>query len=293
MANTPSLKASSRVVLELFTGVVRAWQSCYGSIMGQRSELAKGWLMMRAQSGHATDHMPPDYEIDQQIFRLNPGYRRGLVLAQELSNAASAASLLADLRTQEAALRAEVQGNPAEHPRIASWRDAYRRFGARASEFRSSIEALARRVLRGDALPSINSLVDIGNLLSLRYLVPVGVHPVPLDAAPLRLRLTQPGDSFLPPDGGPAESPQDGEVVFAQGSSILTRRWTWRQAALTLTLPETQAVFFNVDALEGVSDEALSAALRDIEHLVRTHCGGRTQSTVLSAANPRWSLLAR
>jgi DNA/RNA-binding domain of Phe-tRNA-synthetase-like protein len=261
--------------------------------MGQLGELAKGWLMMPSESATRRVIMPPDYEIDQQIFRLYPGYRRGLVLAQELGNGASPASLLADLRAQESSLRADMQGNPAEHPRIASWREAYRRFGARASEFRSSIEALARRVLRGDALPSINSLVDIGNLLSLRYLVPVGVHPLPPDAAPLRLRLMQPGDSFLPPDGGPAESPQEGEVVFAQGSSVLTRRWTWRQAALTLTLPETQSVFFNVDALEGVSDETLSAALRDLEQLVHTHCGGRTQSTVLSAANPHWSPLAR
>jgi DNA/RNA-binding domain of Phe-tRNA-synthetase-like protein len=261
--------------------------------MGQLGDLAKGWLMMRPESATRAITMPPDYEIDPQIFRLYPGYRRGLVLAQELHNGASPASLLAELRAQESSLRAEVQGNPAEHPRIAAWREAYRRFGARASDFRSSIEALTRRVLRGDALPSINSLVDIGNLLSLRYLVPVGVHPVPEEAAPLRLRLTQPGDSFLPPDGGPAESPADGEVVFAHGSSVLTRRWTWRQAALTLTLPETQAVFFNVDALEGVADEALGAAQRDIEQLVRTHCGGRTQSTVLSAANPHWSPAAR
>jgi DNA/RNA-binding domain of Phe-tRNA-synthetase-like protein len=236
--------------------------------------------------------MPPDYRIDESIFRLYPGYRRALVLAQAVRNGPSPESLIEQLRAQEIALRADIPGNPAEHPRIASWREAYRRFGARASEFRSSIEALARRVLRGDSLPSINALVDIGNLLSMRYLVPVGVHPVPAQAAALRLRLTESGDSFLPPDGGPAESPQAGEVVFAQGQSVLTRRWTWRQAALTLTLPETTAVFFNIDALEGVPDELVSAAARDVEHLVGTHCGGQIRSMILSAANPDWNLSA-
>jgi DNA/RNA-binding domain of Phe-tRNA-synthetase-like protein len=54
----------------------------------------------------------------------------------------------------------------AEHPRIHAWREAYRAFGARPGEYRSSIEALARRVLRGDALPSINTLVDIGNVIT-------------------------------------------------------------------------------------------------------------------------------
>jgi len=232
--------------------------------------------------------MAADYRIDAEIFRLYPGYRRGLVLGQQLRNGAASAGLTEQLRTQEVALRERVQGNPAEYPRIAAWREAYRRFGARPSDFRSSIEALARRVLRGDALPSINSLVDIGNLISLRYLVPVGVHPVPAGEGALCLRLSEPSDSFLPPDGAAAEVPEKGEVVFVQQSTVLTRRWTWRQSALTLTLPDTTAIFFNIDALQGVPDEELDAASRDIGQLVREHCGGTVHNTVLSVQAGSW-----
>jgi DNA/RNA-binding domain of Phe-tRNA-synthetase-like protein len=232
--------------------------------------------------------MAADYRIDAEIFRLYPGYRRALVLGQQLRNGVASASLTEQLRAQEAVLRGRVQGNPAEHPRIAAWREAYRRFGARPSDFRSSIEALARRVLRGDALPSINALVDIGNLISLRYLVPVGVHPVPAGEGLLCLRLSAPTDSFLPPDGGAAEVPEKGEVVFVQESTVLTRRWTWRQSALTLTLPTTTAVFFNIDALQGVPDEDIDAAVRDIGQLVREHCGGEVQATVLRESASSW-----
>jgi DNA/RNA-binding domain of Phe-tRNA-synthetase-like protein len=233
--------------------------------------------------------MIAEYRIDPEIFVRYPGYRRGLVLAQGLRNGASDAGLIGQLRAQEVALRERVQGNPAEHPRIAVWRDAYRRFGARPSDFRASVEALARRVLRGDELPAINTLVDIGNLICLRYLVPVGVHPVPAGVGALCLRMSRPGDSFLPPDGAAAESPETGEVVFVQEAAVLTRRWTWRQSALTLTLPATSAVFFNIDALQGVADEEIDAAARDIEQLVREHCGGQVQSSVLQAASPAWT----
>jgi DNA/RNA-binding domain of Phe-tRNA-synthetase-like protein len=232
--------------------------------------------------------MTADYRIDAEIFRLYPGYRRGLVLGQHLRNGPSSAGLIEQLRTQEVALRERVQGNPAEHPRIAAWREAYRRFGARPSDFRSSIEALARRVLRGDALPSINALVDIGNLISLRYLVPVGVHPVPPGEGTLCLRLSEPTDTFLPPDGAAAEIPEKGEVVFVQENAVLTRRWTWRQSALTLTHPTTTAVFFNIDALQGVPDEEIDAAARDIGQLVREHCGGDVHATVLRDNACRW-----
>jgi DNA/RNA-binding domain of Phe-tRNA-synthetase-like protein len=234
---------------------------------------------------------PSGYRIDQQIFQLFPGYRRALVLAQGLHNGPSDASLLEALRTQESAVRAELKGNPAEHPRIAPWREAYRRFGARPSDFRSSIEALVRRVVRGDAIPSINALVDIGNLMSLRYLVPVGVHPVPTGTEPLCLRVSEAGDSFLPPDGSAAENPASGEIVFTQGQSVLTRRWTWRQAALTLTLPETRAVFFNIDALPEVPDDVVTAAAGDIAQQVHLHCGGQSEQRVLSVAHPAWSPL--
>jgi DNA/RNA-binding domain of Phe-tRNA-synthetase-like protein len=230
-----------------------------------------------------------DYRIEADVFNLNPGYRRGLVLARAVRNGPAGASLTAQLRAEEAALRQRIQGNVAEYPRIAAWREAYRRFGARPSDFRASVEALARRVLRGDELPSINALVDIGNLVCLRYVVPVGVHPVPAGSGALCLRRSRPGDSFQPPDEAAAESPETGEIVFVQDSTVLTRRWTWRQSALTLTLPETTDVFFNIDALQGVPDEEIAAAARDIGQLVREHCGGQLQSRVLSVAEPAWT----
>jgi DNA/RNA-binding domain of Phe-tRNA-synthetase-like protein len=227
-----------------------------------------------------------DYRIDVAVLALCPGYRRGLLLAQELSNGPSAPALVAALRSQEAKLREQLTGNPAEHPRIAAWRDAYRRFGARPSDFRASVEALARRVLRGDELPSINALVDIGNVVSLRYLMPVGVHPVPAGSEALCLRTSTGEDRFAPPDGAAEETPEAREIVFAQGSTVLTRRWTWRQSARTLTLAETSAVFFNLDALAVVPDAELAAAARDVEALLREHCGGRSQSAVLSQDEP-------
>lgn len=227
-----------------------------------------------------------EYRIDAAVFRLCPGYRRGLLFGSELHNGASSPTLLEELRAQERAVRAEVTGNPAEHPRIAAWREAYRRFGARPSDFRASVEALVRRVLRGDALPSINALVDIGNIVSLRYLIPVGMHPVPSSNAALILRIAAEDDRFSPPDGAPGESPERGEVVFVQGSTVLTRRWTWRQAAGTLTLPETRAVFCNFDALGVVPEDALLAAMRDAQQLVQQYCGGRSERALLTEQAP-------
>lgn len=56
---------------------------------------------------------------------------------------------------------------------IQDTRKAYRRLGKDPTRYRSSAEALARRVLKGQDLYSINNIVEINNLVSLKSLYPV------------------------------------------------------------------------------------------------------------------------
>ncbi len=234
-----------------------------------------------------------NYQLAAEVLAAHPGYCRGVVVVRGADNTRAAPALAALLREAEAGLREAVRGNVAEHERIAAWREAYRRFGAKPSEHRAAIEALARRVLKPDQLPSINPLVDIGNIVSLRHLLPAGVHPLGVGENRLALRHARAGDGFAPPDGGPAEAPPGGEIVFADGARVLTRRWTWRQAASTQTLPETTQVFFNIDGLPPTPREAVLAAMDDVRALVREHTGGEVVAAqLLSAEQPAmaWGL---
>lgn len=61
-----------------------------------------------------------------------------------------------------------------EHPHIAPWREEYRQFGAKPKKYRSSIENLIRRISKGEEIRHINKLVDIYNIISLKYVIPVG-----------------------------------------------------------------------------------------------------------------------
>ncbi len=98
------------------------------------------------------------YSISPEIFARYPGYVRGVVIAHGVTNGSSPDDLVQMLRDAEASVRARVDPDRvAEEPRIKSWREAYRAFGAKPSEFRSSVEAMARRALRGDELPSISA----------------------------------------------------------------------------------------------------------------------------------------
>jgi DNA/RNA-binding domain of Phe-tRNA-synthetase-like protein len=232
------------------------------------------------------------YSIAPDIFRMYPGYVRGVVIAHELRNGSSPDALVELLRQAEESVRTRLTIETiASEPRIAAWREAFRKFGAKPGEFRSSVEGMARRALRNEPLPTINALVDIGNLLSLRHLVPAGGHAIDHLGGDISLRLAEGDETFVPFGGTEQEHPLPGEVVFSEGKTILTRRWTWRQGNHTLTLPETKAIEINVDGLPPVPRAEVEQICEEAVELVQRFCGGRLRVEMLTETTPLISLV--
>ncbi|MDI9389236.1 MAG: phenylalanine--tRNA ligase beta subunit-related protein [Synergistota bacterium] len=232
------------------------------------------------------------YTVADEVFAEFPGYVRGIVIARGLTNGPSPDELTSLLREAEESLRRELgTGNPADHPRIASWREAFRKLGMKPAEFRSSIEAMARRVAKGHELPSINALVDLGNALSLLHLLPCGGHSLDDVSGDIMLRPARGDEVFVPFGETEAESPAPREFIFAEGDQVLTRRWCWRQANHTLTLPETRDFIFNVDGMPPVGADEVLEVCREMEELMARFCGGESFRTgLLSSSSPRASL---
>src|SRR5437588_8410999 len=75
-------------------------------------------------------------------------------------------------------------------------RALYRRFGVDPTRVRPSSEALLRRLKRGEPLPRVNSLVDVGNVVSVRLQVPVGLYDLARVEGELRVRLGRDGETY-------------------------------------------------------------------------------------------------
>lgn len=234
------------------------------------------------------------YSIAGEVFARFPGYRRGVVLAYDVKNGDSSPELLQLLRREESLAREKlnVETLTAE-PRLASWREAFRQLGYKPGDNRPSIEALLRRVLRGQELPAINALVDIGNIVSLRHMLPVGGHAIDVLTQDIALRPASGDEEFMAFGTDEIEHPLAGEFIFVEGSKVLTRRWIWRQANHTLTLPDTTAVEFNLDGLPPLAAADLEAAAGDIMELVGRFCGGSARFAILDRNNPRLGLGGR
>jgi DNA/RNA-binding domain of Phe-tRNA-synthetase-like protein len=107
------------------------------------------------------------------------------------------APLRSEIEAVTARVRAAHAGRqPSEIAGLKPARDLYRRVGVDPTKLRPSSEALLRRVLRGDGLPVINSLVDINNLCSLESLLPIGLHDLDTVRGAMTLRVGRPGEGY-------------------------------------------------------------------------------------------------
>jgi len=154
-------------------------------------------------------------------------------------------------------------------PGVAAWRRAYKGFGIKSTSYRSSVERLVKRVLAGDEIPRINAFVDLYNAVSLDHVLCLGADDLDRVAgetyAELAFRFAREGDSFIdmaPAEGWPAEQPpKAGEVVYAAGSTVLCRRWNWRQDARSVVGAQTRRIVLTIQSNGEGSVEAAAETL--------------------------------
>ena len=90
---------------------------------------------------------------------------------------------------------AAVRVNPPEE--VTAVRSMYKRVGLDPTKTRPSSEALLRRVRKGDALPRINSMVDVCNWCSFEFQLPYGLYDADrIEGEAVELRLGREGESY-------------------------------------------------------------------------------------------------
>jgi DNA/RNA-binding domain of Phe-tRNA-synthetase-like protein len=78
----------------------------------------------------------------------------------------------------------------------AAVRAMYKKVGIDPTKTRPSNEALLRRVRKGDAIPRINSAVDVVNWCSLEFQLPYGLYDFSKVSGPVAMRLGAEGEKY-------------------------------------------------------------------------------------------------
>jgi len=215
----------------------------------------------------------------------------GVIVVEGIDNKDSTEQIASLLRAQEAATKTQFagEGTIGAHPFISIWRKIYKKFGS--DSYRCSSEALIRRVSKGDSLPKINKLVDLYNLISLKYVIPVGGEDLDTMEGNLRLGKANGTESFIRIGGEENEPPLEGEVVYKDDKGVICRRWNWREADRTKLTEKTTKAIIVVDGLAEIGNKTVEDATNELAVLIHTHCGGSARVEILSNEKPEMVLL--
>jgi DNA/RNA-binding domain of Phe-tRNA-synthetase-like protein len=202
-----------------------------------------------------------------------PTIRAGVVHATGLANGPSSPELLEDYRAAQQAAAERLLATPiAELPSIAAWRRAFARFGAKPTQYRCAAEALLRRLAKHGDIPTINTLVDIGNLVSIRHATPVAVFDLASIDGAITVRFATGQERFSDLGSSGSVAPDPGEVIFVDRSNLVcARRWCWRQSAHSATSRATVAALLVVEGHHDTAGEDVEAARGELASLLATH----------------------
>jgi DNA/RNA-binding domain of Phe-tRNA-synthetase-like protein len=226
------------------------------------------------------------FSIQKELFDALPGLTIGMVVATGLDNSHPSKEIDALLsQTIEEMKKNFIVEKAQDHPRIKPWRNAFSKLAISGSKFPSSIESMARRVLKGEPFPKINPLVDLYNSVSLKYLVPMGGHDLDTLDGNIHLRFAEGWEPFTPMGGGETMIVPKGELVYRDDREVLTRNWVWRQCEKDKATEKTKNIFIPIDVLEEVGSERAEEIIQDLHALIPVYLSGRISSSILNREN--------
>ena len=226
-----------------------------------------------------------------EILSSFPNLRAGIILAEKLSNDLSVDQLLRKYSDQQDTTIAEISDKPiSELEAIAAWRNAFRKFGVNPTKYRCAPEALLRRLTKKGDIPSINSIVDCCNLVSIRYKIAVAAFDTKTLTGAVTVRFSNGTERYTPLGESITQSPERGEVVFVDEKDlVIARRWCWRQSDDSAVNENTSQAIITVEGHHKGAQQDVTKATDDLLNLLKVFAGGEFNFSFLGPDTKKYS----
>ncbi len=231
------------------------------------------------------------FVIEPSFWELFPQTEVGVVIAKGIDNSeekneAVRSELIQLLKDANQEAKKYITAPVfSENQVISVWRKAFQMFKTKKG-VRSSIEALLKRIEKGNEVGSINPLVDLYNCISLRYGLPCGGEDIDTFAGDLRLTVTQGGDRFLALGDEEYDVTLPGEVCYLDEEGAVCRCWNWRDGQRTMLTEDTKNAILIMESVDPARKEALEAAIAELSKWVPQFLGGEATAVILTKDKP-------
>jgi len=211
------------------------------------------------------------FKVYDEVFEKLPDLYFGVVVGYHINNNQNIPEIYALMKNEMSKVENNLKGiNLKEYQGIIPYRDAFNQLNLNPNKFMSSVEAMVKRVSKGNVLPSINPVVDLVNRISLKHILPMGAHDLDVLAGEIAIRFSRKGDAFIPLGEELVEVLEGGELVYADSKRIRTRRWIWRQSNIGKIDENSKNIFFPIDGFHTNKERVVQAA-EELEILLKKY----------------------
>ena len=227
------------------------------------------------------------FVMEQPFLEIFPEAKLGILVCKGIDNTVKEEDRYADYLAESQKLAMKHIENPefTSNPIIRTWRDAFYKFKTKKGA-RCSIEALLKRVSKGNTIGTITPLVDLYNGISLKYGVPVGGENIDAFAGDLRLTVAEGGEDFVTYGSDKSEPPYPGEIVYKDDAGAVCRCFNWRECVRTQLNEDTVNAFMIIETVAGERDDVMDAALDELKALIEKELGGTVTKHIADAGSP-------
>ena len=230
--------------------------------------------------------MMKKFIIEDDFWSLFPDAIIGIVICKNIDNTLreqeTYEAMLGD--AEKEALKYLQEPEFSNNEVIKVWREAFQKFKTKKGA-RSSIEALMKRVSKGNHIGTINPLVDIYNATSLRYGLPCGGEDIDTFRGDIRLTKALGDESFITLGTNESAPPYEGEIVYKDDEGAICRCWNWRESVRTMLAESTKNAFLCIELVDPQREEALRNALEYLAKTVEAHLGGICEISIVDIHN--------
>ncbi len=193
-------------------------------------------------------------KVDAKIWEMFPNYILSSIVMLGGENKTTADASLVEFKNKPE--QVTIDGH------LQAWADAFKEFGEKHKKTPSSAYALIKRFEKTGEMPVINPIVDLYNLLSVEFGIPVGGEDIDRYTGSPELKLSDGTEPFETMRSGECvvENPRLGEIVWCDEVGVTCRRWNWRQGSRTRIDETSQNFWFVLEALPPFDPDMLRNA---------------------------------
>ncbi len=220
--------------------------------------------------------------VEESFWDTFPKAKLGIILAKGIDNQIKSEDQFIPLieESEQTALKYLTHSEFSQNPVVKIWRDAYQEFKTKKGA-RSSIEAMLKRVNKGNHLNSINPLVDLYNAISLKYALPCGGEDIDTFVGNMRLTKAEGTEEFITYGSDKSEPPYENEIIYKDDAGAICRCWNWRESVRTMLVEDTSNAFLCIETLDEDRDDEFNKALQDLKSLIGEYLGGELTIQIL------------